>query len=100
MLTATDRRDSVWVQVASADGNFHAIVNTNGRERYTTNTSGKAPHPALVNITPDVHFGRANDLVIGGLNTDSQTPSPMALTYVRLYFVPPHASPAGPSASR
>ena len=88
------RGDSVWIEVYSTTPNFAQLACVNGVVRCLPNMFKMfgfryAPNPLLVNITPDIHFGQANDIIIGGGNWWNHHPGTGNLQSARLIFVPP-----------
>ncbi|MDR1304556.1 MAG: beta-galactosidase trimerization domain-containing protein [Verrucomicrobiales bacterium] len=76
----------VWLEAPGA-----LVVAANGRSRYNSNMYGSRyrRNTLLINITPDLKFGAANDVWLGGNNwNDGIRPGEMDLQGVKLWFVP------------
>jgi hypothetical protein len=90
VIPASYRDRSVWLEVKTTNPQDCTYVATNGNLRYIGGGGAYWRGPFLMNITPDVKFGEANDLVIGagndvigGLTTRKPT-----YEYAHLIFVP------------
>ena len=75
----------VWIEMEGAG----LIVSTNGRSRYDSNVFGAEvqSQPTLVNITPDIQFGKPNEIVIAG-SYSALKPKSIDLKDVKLIFIP------------
>jgi len=83
IIPAKYRHDQVWIEV---DG--LPVIATNGRVRYASNGNG-SPKPTLVNITPDIHFGEENEIVLGSSwFGDRKKFADMTIKSVKLILVP------------
>ncbi|HEY3329054.1 MAG TPA: beta-galactosidase trimerization domain-containing protein [Capsulimonadaceae bacterium] len=81
----------VWMKVES--GGFVAV---NGRWRYSANGYGAkytGMQPLLVNITPDIKFGQANDIWLGGPWHDGIRSGPCTFQSASLLFTARTPSP-------